>query len=222
MTTTWSITAGEIIKQAMVELGAISSGEAPDSTETEDALLRLNAMLNTWAGENNLFREGSGTLSVTGGTATLPSDVMTVNSVSHIVSSTYHRPLVEWNRSQYYILPNRNAVGNPTIYYIRKTVSGNEIHLWPIPSGTVTLAIDYGRAPNTADDIDETVDIPQDWQEAVIMGLASRCASMFGTTRLDPGTVQRVDGRAAELYQKLLDRDRPDSYYFEPWDGCYC
>jgi hypothetical protein len=45
---------------------------------------------------------------------------------------------------------------------------------------------------------------------------------MFGTTRIDPGTVQRVEGQAQMLYQRMLDADRPDSYYFEPWGGQCC
>jgi hypothetical protein len=93
---------------------------------------------------------------------------------------------------------------------------GLSIYVWPVPSTDITLELDYSRAAETVTDPSETVDIPEDWQEAVVMGLAGRCASMFGITRIDPGTVQRIDAKASSLYQRLLDRDRPDSYYFEP------
>jgi hypothetical protein len=36
---------------------------------------------------------------------------------------------------------------------------------------------------------------------------------------MDPATVQQIQGRASAAYQYLLDMDRPDSYFFEPYDG---
>jgi streptomycin 6-kinase len=85
-----------------------------------------------------------------------------------------------------------------------------------VPSANITLELDYSRAAETVTDPSETVDVPEDWQEALILGLASRMASMFGKARTDGGNVGRIDAKAAALYQHLLDRDRPDSYYFEP------
>ncbi len=221
--TDWALSAGEVIRAAMVELGALNSADDPESSEETDAMQRLNAMLKTWGGEANLFREGTGTLTIVAatGAGTLPSGIRTVNSLRHIVSSTYQRPLAQWNRDQYYQLPNRLTAGNPAVYYVARTSAAAVLHVWPVPAAETTYHMDYGQAVETVTAVDEELDIPQEWQEAVILGLASRCASMFGTTRLDPATVQRVDMRAEMLYQKLLDRDRPDSYFFEPWDGCY-
>ena len=221
--TEWGLTAAEVIRQALIELGVMNGGDEPEATEETDAMLRLNAMFKTWGGEANLFREATGTLVIVGGSGagTLPADVRQVNSVRHVSSATYQRPLLEWNRDQYYSLPNRVAVGNPTMFYLSKTPLASEIRIWPVPASDITLHVDYSRAVETVTDPQETLDIPQEWQEAVILGLAARCAAMFGATRLDPATVQRIDAAASAMYQKLLDRDRPDSYYFEQWDSCY-
>jgi hypothetical protein len=165
-----------------------------------------------------MYRDATTTVAVTGGTGTaaLPADVRDVSSVRHVVSSTYRRLLGEWNRSQFYMLPNRAAVGNPSVYYISKTDTALTINIWPVPATDITLELDYGKHVETVTDPSETIDIPEEWQECMILGLASRMASMFGTTRIDPATTQRVDARASALYQRLLDRDRPDAYYFEP------
>ena len=221
--TDWALTADDLIRQAMVELGVLNSGDDLEAIEEADAMVRLNAMLKSWGGEANLFRESTGTLVIAAGTGagTLPSNVRDINSVRHVVSATSYRPLTEWNRDQYYILPNRATVGNPSLYYLSRTPTALEIRIWPVPAGAVTLHLDYSRSVETVTDGAETLDIPQEWQEAAILGLASRCASMFGATRLDPATVQRIDARAEYLYNQLLDRDRPDSYFFESWDACY-
>lgn len=214
--TDWPVTAGEIVTQAMYELGELSQGEDPSGEEMEDGLLRLNAMLRSWSGEGNLFREASGTLTLPAGTAsgTLPADVRDVSSVRYVGS--FNRPLAQWNRSQFYSVPNRIQTGTPVAYYVSETISGRTITLWPVPSAGAKLELDYSRVAQTVTDPSETVDVPEEWQEALIMGLASRLASMFGTTETAPQKVARIDARAQALYQKLLDRDRPDTYIFEP------
>jgi hypothetical protein len=94
--TTWPLTAQEIVTQAAYELGAVSSGETLSGEDMEDGLLRLNAMLNYWSGEGNLYREATGTLVISGGTGALPADVAVLSSVRHVVSATNHRQLVPW------------------------------------------------------------------------------------------------------------------------------
>lgn len=216
--TDWPLTAEEIITQAMVELGAISSGETPTGEEMNDGQLRFNSMMKSWAGEGNLFRERTGTITIPAGTGagTLPAGIRDVSSVRHVLSTTNYRQLAEWNRGEFYQLPNRIASGNPTAYYVHKTATGLAINIWPVPSTDQTLELDYSTAAETITDPSETVDVPQEWQEAMILGLASRCASMFGTVSTDPNIVARIDAKATALYRQLLDRDRPDSYYFEP------
>lgn len=131
------------------------------------------------------------------------------------VVGSYNRLLAEWNRSEYLRLPNPGQTGQPTIWYAETTNAGVTLHLWPVPSTDTLIALDYQLKAQTVTDPSETVDVPEEWQECLILGLASRLASMFGTTRIDPATVQRVDQRASALYDRLMDRDRPDSYTFE-------
>lgn len=219
--TAFDLSAREMCRQAAVELGVISAGEQLESSETDDMLVRFNMMLKTWATEGNLFREASGTVTVPAatGAGTLPASVRDIISVRHVVSATNSRQLQKWNRSQYYQLPNRAAVGNPTIYYATQGLSQDALYVWPVPAADINLHLDYYRSAEIITDLAQTVDIPQDWAEAAIFGLAARCANMFGATRMDQATVGRVTQMAGGLYQRLLDQDRPDSYYFEPWDA---
>lgn len=216
--TTWPLLAQEIVTQAAYELGAYASGEVLSGEDMEDGIVRLNGMLKVWAGEGNLFRETTTDLTVIAatGTVALPAGARDVSSVRHTVSATNKRQLAEWNRAEYFRLPNRTASGDPTAYYLAKSISGLTLYVWPVPSTNITLEVDYSRLPDVVTDPSETLDLPEEWQEAIIAGLASRMANMFGSTRTDAGTVSRLDQRAAALYQRLLDRDRPDSYYFEP------
>jgi hypothetical protein len=218
--TDWPLTAEQFVTQACYELGEYSAGEVPDAEIMEDGILRLNAMLKGWEGEGNLFREATETVTVPAGTGTVaaPNGTRDISSVRHTVSATYSRQLAEWNRGEFYSLPNRaqTTATGPSAFYVSKTISGLTIHVWPVPSADIDLELDYSRIGETVTDPSQTVDVPQEWQECVILGLASRMASMLGTTRIDPATVQRIDAKATTIYQKLLDRDRPNSYIFEP------
>jgi hypothetical protein len=222
--TTLELTAADACKTAAVELGAIGASDTLEDNEQEEMLRRFNSMLNSWAVEANLFREMTATMTITGGTgaASLPADVREVNSVRHVVSATNHRILHAYNRDQYYSLPNRSTVGNPTIYYYSQGAETDALRIWPVPAADITLQLDYSRRAYSITVPEETIDVPQEWHETIYLGLASRCASMFGTTRVDPQTVARIDARAGELYQRMLDADRPDSYYFEPYGGRCC
>jgi hypothetical protein len=218
--TSWPLTAEEVVSQALFEIGAYAAGETPSGTDMEDGVLRLNAMLKTWQGEGNLFREAATEVTFPAGAGELALDEQTetagIRAVSNAwVVGSYNRLLAEWNRSEYLRLPNPGQTGQPTIWYAETTNAGVTLHLWPVPSTDTLIALDYQLKAQTVTDPSETVDVPEEWQECLILGLASRLASMFGTTRIDPATVQRVDQRASALYDRLMDRDRPDSYTFE-------
>ena len=222
--TNWPLTAGEIVQQAMVQIGVLTSGDSPEASEMTDGLVTLNSMLKTWSRKVNLWRDGTATLIIAGGTggATLEQEVRDINSVRQVISATNYRLLNQWNRDQYYSMPNRAAVGNPTIYYVKRDLDDVEIRIWPVPASDITLHLDYSMAAQTVTEPGETLDIGQEWGEAVILNLAARLAGIFGATRMDPALVADVKQRAAILEQELFDSDRPDTIEFQSWTGDNC
>lgn len=217
--TNWPLTAGEIVQQAMVQLGVLTSGDSPEASEMTDAMLTFNSMLKTWSRKVNLWRDGTGTLILSGGigAASLPQEVRDLNSVRHVISATNHRQLTQWNRDQYYSMPNRAAVGNPSIFYVKRDLDDVELRVWPVPASDITIHVDYSRTAETITATDETVDISQEWSETVILNLAARLSGVFGAERMDPATVADVKRRAAVLEQELFDSDRPDTIEFQSW-----
>jgi hypothetical protein len=216
--TAWSLTARDHIQAALEDAKIIALGRTPRAAELDACLRRLNGMLKSWSTRANLFREAETTVPVTAGdaTVTLPVGVRDVSGVRHVISATNERPLQPWTRGQYLQMPNKAAVGNPTIYYLTKTIGAAELTVWPVPSSNITLKIDYSRVAETVTDGSETIDIPEEWQEAVWKNLAIECAEIFGA-ELSP----RYMAAAERLYQQLLDSDRPDYYAFEYEGGPY-
>jgi len=215
--TVWSQTVGQLCLSAAMELGAVGLGDSLDAAEEAEMTTRLNSMLAKWSIEANLFREGTETVTVPGGTGVvvLPDTVRDVRSVRLIQSTTSYRMLAVWNRDQYFVLPNRMQSGAPMAVYLGRQVDGLSLYLWPVPDADVDLDLDVSRAFNFATGPDQALDIPPEWHEAALYGLASRSAGIFGTTQMDPAKVQRCDAQARATYERMLDADRPDSYFFE-------
>jgi len=213
----WSQTVGQICLSAALELGAVGMGESLESSEQLEMQTRLNSMLAKWSIEANLFREASETVTITtSGSLVLSPSVRDIRSARHIQSATYKRTIAIWNRDEFFQLPNRVQTGaSPMAAYFSKQIGGGVLYLWPVPLANVDIELDYNRSFTFAEGPDQELDLPPEWHEAVLYGLASRSAGIFGTTQLDPAKVARCDAQAKASYERMLDSDRPDSYYFE-------
>jgi hypothetical protein len=170
--TSWPLTAEEIVTQACYELGSHAAGEVPSGEEMDDAIVRLNAMLKSWQGEGNLFRETQATITLLAGVASqaLSEDIREVNNVWAVGS--YNRIMAEWNRSEYLSIPSPTTSGSPVAWYAA-TGTVLTLYVWPVPSVDTDFILDYSRKSYTVTDPSETVDLPEEWQEAMILGLAS-------------------------------------------------
>ncbi len=212
--TAWSLTARDLITAALQENAIVGLGREPTSAEMTACLLRLNGMLKSWM--PGAFHETTGTVTITGGDASgvLAAGIKRIITARLELTST-ERQLAEWSRDQYLSLPNKASSGDPTIFYQARQLAGITLYIWPVPVANKTLHIDYERVPETVTDINETVDFPQEYQEALYANLALRCAGLFGSP-LNPELV----ARAQRLEREMLDSERPDSYTFEPSGYC--
>jgi len=212
----------EFVARAMKEIGALSSGENPEAEELEDGIQTFNWMLKSMAAEGaNLFRTVEGAAIFLADTATVEldpycSDVLEARLVQ---SLTFQRPMLRWDLGQYMQLPNKHQPGYPTAYYLSRTIGTLSMSVWPVPNLDMTILYTYARIPEDVLTGAETVDLPQQWTEAAYYSLASRLANMFGATRTDPASVQRVDAMSQMLMTRQLDSDRPASVFMGSYWG---
>lgn len=206
-TTEWSLTARDIITAALQENAILPFGETPEAAETEACLLRLNAILKSW--QIGLQLQAEATVTVPGGSAsgTIAEDVETILSARLVQSATNQRTLARWERDEYLSLPNKASVGSPTIFYTAEQTDAATLYLWPVSATDITLKIDYLRKPETVTDINETVDLPQKYHEALYANLAVRCAGLFGVS-----PSQELTMRAERLRREAEDAERPAAY----------
>lgn len=220
MAITSTMDAEAVVTQAMKILGVLDSRSAPSTEEKADGVTALNWMLKSWQADGmNLWRQTQGTVTVPAATATVSLDPYCIDVVEarYVQSATNQRWLGRWEWGQYVILPNKQAVGFPTIFVLNKQADDVEMTVWPVPASDIQVAYTYARviADVTADG--DPIDVPQAWLETVYYSLADRLIETYSVGETAPRTAARVSARAAELYQKLLNSDRPAAVFFQPF-----
>lgn len=210
-TTAWSLTARDMISQALKKSRVISAGEEPEASELEDCLIEFNGLLKSWGAKANLWREASATATIAANdpSVELPVGVQDIMTARLVVSATHDRQLAKWEREDYQNLPNKTARGLPTIFYLSQGVGAPTLYVWPVPTANATIAYDYQRLPETITDASETVDFPQEYQEALYTNLALNCWGLFQ----DGDPPASLYARAQRLESEMLDASRPGSYF---------
>lgn len=218
------MTARQICTAAAKDLGVYGAGEVLTAEDGADMLLRLNWMLKSMQGRGfNLWRVTEDSVSFLADERAVDLDPFCIDVLEarFVQSATYERPLQRWELGQYQALPNKEQPGFPTAFYLNKQRDVVSMSLWPVPYQAATIRYTYARVIEDVTDLNQTLDVPQEWLETIWTMLAARCVSLFGVTRLDPAAVQLVTARAAQLEGEMLDQDRPSSYYMGSAYGRY-
>jgi hypothetical protein len=221
---TGEMTARDLCTAAAKDLGVYGAGETLSDADAFDMMTRLNWLLKTLQAKGtSLWRVTEGEAEYLADEATVALDPRCIDVLEarFVQSSTYERPLARWELGQWQALPNKAQPGYPTAFYLNKQVGSVTMSLWPVPNADATIRYSYSRVIEDVTDLNETIDVPQEWMETLWTMLAARCVTLFGVTRIDPAAVQLVIARAAQLETELLDQDRPASYFMGSQFGRY-
>lgn len=224
MAITSTLTAGEVVNQALTLIGVKDSRTGAPAEDVDQGILQLNWMLKSWQADGmNLWRQTIGTVTIPADTPTVTLDPRCIDVVSaqYIQSTTDQRWLQRWEHGQYVVLPNKLARGYPTIFVLNKQRATVEMTVWPVPPEDIEISYTYARVIEDVVNAASVVDVPQAWLETVYYGLADRLLDAFSVPQTQPAVAQRITARAAELYGKLLGMDRPQSVYLLPWSASF-
>ena len=125
-------------------------------------------------------------------------------------------------RQEYFDLPDKATAGQPTSFYYDPGRDQGRLYLWPVLGSvtTETLQITYQRTVEDMDVNADDPDYPQEWYEAIVLGLAASLhASQFPQ---DVAGRAEITARANAAYQSVYFFDRETaSVTFVPcgWNG---
>lgn len=205
----------EAIEDALREIGVIDPSEAADAEHISFAIRKLGRMLSAWQNLGyGLWLRDEQTVTLTTATdyALLPVRPARIMSVRLAKSGT-ELPLREMTRQEYDDLPIKTSTGRPTGYYYDRQREAGRLYVWPALSAAdgSTLKITYERAIEVPTKLSDTVDVPVEFDHALVLGLAAELAPAFS---------RPAPANASVALMVALAADREESVFFNGECGC--
>jgi hypothetical protein len=232
MTTTFTLTAGQMITRAFRLLGQLTPPWTPTDDQMNEGIIALNLMLKSMQADGiNLYRQtqealvipaGQGLPATIGTPFQITPPIMGIEDARLVVQPSpniFERPLAVYSYGDYMNLPNKqqaNTTG-PSVICIDKQVGVTNIYIWPLASSGCTINATVARTVNDVSVSSDPVDAPPEWMEGLTYSLADRLMEENGVAAADPSTAERITQHAVAFYQKCLNFDRPTSVYVRPW-----
>ena len=132
-------------------------------------------------------------------------------------------PMGILSRDNYVNQSNLVFSGRPSSFYYQRDIPQPVVNLWPAPSAATEkyqLVLWRHRQIMDTDNLQQEIEIPNRWLEAIINGLASRvCAE---TPSADAQLMPMLEARAAVSMQRAWDGDNDGSpIQINPGIGAY-
>jgi len=132
-------------------------------------------------------------------------------------------PMGVLNRDNYVNQSNLVFAGQPTSFYYQRDIPRPVVNLWPAPnlaSEKYILTLWRHRQIMDTNNLQQEVEVPNRWLEAIINGLAARvCAE---TPSADMQLIPMLEARAATSVQRAWDGDNDGSpIQINPGIGVY-
>jgi hypothetical protein len=121
-------------------------------------------------------------------------------------------PLGQLNRDSYVNQPNKVFPGRPSNYYFQRDLPEPVVYLWPAPFSAAEqaqLVLWRHRQIMDTENLQQDVEVPQRWLEAIVNGLAARVAAE--TPMVDVNLIPVLEQRSAISMQRAWDGDNDGS-----------
>lgn len=197
------MTAQEVIEAAYQELGILVAGGSPSTNDLIWALGKLNRMLKSWSADGiNLHPRTEESFSLVAGTAsyTIGSGGVFNTIRPNIIDKAFicvdnHdyalgvRPI-----SEYWSLSEKSTQDRPIKLYYDPTYPLGTVYFYYIPDNSYSLYLVSQKPFTVYLSAATDVSLPYEYEDAVVLNLATRIASRYGKAISND---LRVDARNA-------------------------
>jgi hypothetical protein len=132
-------------------------------------------------------------------------------------------PLGVLNRDTYVVQGNKVFPGRPNSYWFQRDRAQPVMHLWPAPNAAAEeaqLIVWRHRHIMDVGTLQQEVEVPQRWLEAIAAGLAAKLAMQ--TPQVDANLIGVLDQKAQlALYTAWNGDNDGSSTYYQPTIGVY-
>ena len=121
-------------------------------------------------------------------------------------------PLGQLNRDSYVNQSNKVFPGRPSNYYFQRDLPEPVVYLWPAPFSAAEeaqLVLWRHRQIMDTENLQQEVEVPQRWLEAIVNGLAAKVAAE--TAAVDINLIPVLEQRSMMSMQRAWDGDNDGS-----------
>lgn len=216
------LTTSQVITRAFNRLGVAQEGEALTPRMYNDGLDELNLLIMQMNADPHLWIKVEGSLTLVADQAAYvvsPRALRVWNCRYRL--NGIETPMTQFSRQEYLDQPNKLvSTSIPVNFYFDPQVDVGTLYLWPAPStSTVTqgydVVYDYYRLMSIQVATNDTLDMPQQWQQALIWNLANNLETQYPVN--DPRLAAKIEMQAATSYAMIKGWDNEDaSVFFQP------
>lgn len=187
-------TVAELIRGAFRTLGVLATEETPKASEQADALVTLNDMLASWAGERlalfatlrsthtltpSLSPHTIGTAGTFNTTRPVRVDAASISPSGAAGSETPLRLLTdaEWQGTQ-----GKTETGSPSGLWVEASYPLMKLYLNPVPNAADTLVLYTWQQLGGFTSANEDFDFPPGYARAIRFNLAKELAAEYGAS----------------------------------------
>lgn len=204
--------AGDVIEDALRKIGVAAQDEAMTADQSDAGLRAFSRFLRSLQNRcPDLWLVSSGDVTLTTDVSYTPLPEYPRKVMSaRLVRSGVETPMQEITREEYDALPVKTSTGTPCLWYFDRQKGTGTLYVWPrlaTAAGEV-IRLTYERPIRVPANIGDTVDAPDEWEEAMVYGLGARLADDYGVA------ASNIVARAEEELRLVLARDREGSMFF--------
>lgn len=177
-------TARRIINRALRLIQVLAAGETPRASEAADSLEALNSMLASWSASNLIVPYMvTRVFNVRGGVAQYQMPTRPVRIVGAWVNDEANDlPMNVISQADYLGIMNKDFQGLPASLFCDDLYPVASVYLYPVPDKSYVLTLRRWEALAQASTLDDEIELPGEYTEALSANLAVRLAPEYGTS----------------------------------------
>jgi hypothetical protein len=178
-----------LVTEALTMLGVVDESMALEPFDLERGTKQLGLMLKSIQAEGaTLWMRRRLTMDLIDGDVDYilsDNSITALDLVQATVSTdedgTDELPVTIISRRDYVDFPDKAATGRPVqVWFHSDEDDGPTVTVWPVPDQSYVLNLDHREPFSNVTDPNAEIEIPDYWMEAIVFGLAKRCALPFG------------------------------------------
>ena len=199
-TTIFELSRDSIIAAAMRKCGVLAKGASPDAEDLTNGMQALNSLVSLFQTEGMpLWKRTQYSLSLVDGTNSYTIGVgqttntafpLKIHSALIRDSSGSAQEVIQLDRTAFNLL-NTSSEGKPVQFTYQPFINYGVVKVWPTPDASYTMELTYTKPVDGYTSASETPDFPQEWQNALIYGLAVLLAPEYGVPLNDRSVLEK-------------------------------